>query len=95
MKIRILLVVFTSVSVFGNSQEHSSDSDKCIYFKMLGDKAFSNNDFYDQTNDFMRASFILKSTNPDYKKAADLFVRAINKENVNLNCWGIKVLIPQ
>lgn len=94
MKIRILLAVFTAVSVFGNSQELSSDSDKCVYFKMLGDKAFSNNDFYYQTNDFMRASFILKSTNPDSKKADDLFVRAINEENVHLNCWGIKVSIP-
>ena len=74
MKIRILLVVFTAVSVFSNSQEHSSDTNKCMYFKMLGDKAFFNS---------------------DYKKADDLFVRAINKENVNLNCWGIKVLIPQ
>jgi hypothetical protein len=73
MKIRILLVLFIAVSVFGNSQELSSDTDKCIYFKMLGGKAFQ----------------------PDYKKAVDLFVKAINKENVNLNCWGIKVLIPQ
>ena len=74
MKIRILFVVFTAVSVFGNSQELSSDSDKCVYFKMLGDNAFFNS---------------------DYKKADDLFVGAIYKENVNLNCWGIKVLIPQ
>ena len=73
MKIRILLVLFIAVSVFGNSQELSSDSDKCVYFKMLGDNAFFNS---------------------DYKKADDLFVRAINKENVNLNCWGIKVSIP-
>ena len=146
MKIRILFVVFTAVSVFGNSQELSLDTDKCMYFKMLGDKAFSNNDFskavdfyfksekncnslekiyfdklitsikntitnskdialkakyidslelayvkaesngfYDQTNDLIRAAFILKSTKPDYKKVDELFVRAMTNKGITLS----------
>ncbi len=146
MKFRILLVLFIAVSVFVNSQELSLDTDKCMYFKMLGDKAFSNNDFskavdfyfksekncnslekiyfdklitsikntitnskdialkakyidslelayvkaesngfYDQTNDLIRAAFILKSTKPDYKKVDELFVRAMTNKSITLS----------
>ncbi|MEY3236964.1 MAG: hypothetical protein RI883_1065 [Bacteroidota bacterium] len=39
--------------------------------------------FYDQSNDLMRAAFILKSNKPDLKKVDELFVRAMkNKHNV-------------
>jgi hypothetical protein len=41
--------------------------------------------FYEQSNDLMRASFILKSSKPDLKKVDELFVRAMQNKNNSLS----------
>lgn len=142
MSVRILIVICTLVSFFGQTQEDLTDSLKCKSYKILGDNSFANNDFtsaityylksekycknldklhfnkliestkkaisdskdfniktkyidtlvfayanaekrgfYEQSNDLMRASFILKSSKSDFKKADDLFVRAMQNKN--------------
>ena len=41
--------------------------------------------FYDQNNDLMRATFILKSSQPDFKKVDDLFIRAMQNKSLILS----------
>ena len=43
------------------------------------------NGFYDQNNDLVRATFIIKSSKPDLKKVDDLFVRAMKNKSLSLS----------